>query len=1052
MIFTFYSFKGGVGRSMALANVGDVLARRGLRVLMIDMDLEAPGLESYFEIPQAQVRANPGVIDLLSAFKRNLSGAETAAAPEFQNLDKFIYPIYPTLPDNGGLFLMPAGRREPPAEMGHYALAVRTFDWQDFYFNWEGEAFFEWLRKSLIAGERPYDVVLIDSRTGVTEMGGICAYRLADVVLMMCAANQQNIKGTRNVADDFTSSQVMALRRGRPLQLVVVPARVEQRDPELLAGFFDDFDAVFSKEEPDAFRAIGLRFRDLAVPYEMHYAFKERVAAAPDARTARGPIEASFERMANALTVLAKEGRLASKKDLALAELAAPAAADIPSADALLGRSGALSSDRSAAPGNPAATASAPSEKELADIIGDAFRTGLERPVIVPPPIKFKLAYDPTTRFAGYDVFLSANTQDREAVGPLAQALRDRGFSVFHPETDVDADTGLSAAITQALQHSRFLMLAIGSSGLSELQTKEIAAARASPRNVAIVPVLLAGADAVVSRGLSGLADHLFDLRDWLDRPATFELLCESLRQPTPRSEAPEATPATPVASANPYPGLLPFREDDAPNFFARARETEEVLRLIETQPITVITGSSGIGKTSLVLAGVFPRLRKDPARWRLAHVDARGNAAGEMGPFLVAHTGYTQVLFVDHIDRRLGAFASAEDVAQDFASALTDAIRRARAEGSLLKLVLAWRAAPDEKVRKSYPEIFAALSDAPFTLELPDAAGRRALIEKPAERNGRALEPGLTDRMLNGAGDADGALSLLQLALTDLWQFEQRGWLTHSRYNDRGGIAGYLAIQAEAVFSGLEDKAVTSTAEAILLRLVTLDAAGSFRRKPGVWEEICTEPAIGPNGANALRRLASGRLVTLRRQNPRELLVTLNFGTLSVAWKRLDVLIEQARELLQWREVMATNHAEWIRTERKDFGALLSGAMLDQAQQMREKSPERLSAVEVEYIEASARYKAEREQAAKKKERWVSFALAALIFGAIGIYQWKTQRAEKTEEAAKTLATQQEQISGVVQQTQTALENKDYKKAEELVQQARKLAKPSYGAEQTKR
>jgi len=1051
MIFTFYSFKGGVGRSMALANVGDVLARRGLRVLMIDMDLEAPGLESYFEIPQAQVRANPGVIDLLNAFKRNLSGAESAAAPEFQNLDKFIYPIYPTLPDNGGLFLMPAGRREPAAEMGHYALAVRTFDWQDFYFNWEGEAFFEWLRKSLIAGERPYDVVLIDSRTGVTEMGGICAYRLADVVLMMCAANQQNIKGTRNVADDFTSSQVMALRRGRPLQLVVVPARVEQRDPELLAEFFTDFDAVFSKEEPEAFREIGLRFRDLAIPYEMHYAFRERVAAAPDARTARGPIEASFERMANALTVFAKAGRLASKRDWALAELAVPDDARIPSAEALFGFSGAPAAAPFAAPGIPAEQASSPAGQERTDSAG-AGRGGLDRPGTAPRPAKLKLAYDPTTRFAGYDVFLSVNTQDREAVAHLARALRDRGFSVFYPETDLDAGAGLSAAIAQALQHSRFLMPAIGSSGLSDLQTKEIAAARGSPRNVAIVPVLLAGADSVVSRGLSGLADHMFDLRDWLDRPATFELLCESLRQPGSRSEAIEATPAAAAASLNPYPGLLPFREDDAPNFFARERETEAVLRLLETRPITVITGPSGIGKTSLVLAGVFPRLRQDPARWHLGHVDARGNAAGEMGPFLVAHDGYTQVLFVDHIDRRLGAFASADNVAQDFASALADAIRRARAEASRIKLVLAWRAAPDEQVSASYPEIFAALSEAPLALELPDAAGRRALIEKPAERNGRALEPGLTDRMLNGAGDAEGALSLLQMALTDLWQFEQRGWLTHSRYNDRGGIAGYLATQAEAVLSALEEKAVIASAEAILLRLVTLDESGRFRRKPVVWEQICTEPAIGPNGDNALRRLVGGRLVTLRRQNPRELLVTLNFGTLSVPWKRLDALIEDSRELLQWREIMATNHAEWLRTEREDFGALLSGAMLEQAQQMREQSPERLSAVEVEYIEASARYKAQQERAAKKKERWVSLVVGALIVGAVSLYQVKAQRSAKTEEAAKTLAIQHEQISGVVQQTQTALENKDYKKAEELVQRARQLSRPSYDAEKGER
>ena len=59
--FTFYSFKGGVGRSMALANVADILARRGLRVLVIDFDLEAPGLERYFQVEKTAALANPGL-------------------------------------------------------------------------------------------------------------------------------------------------------------------------------------------------------------------------------------------------------------------------------------------------------------------------------------------------------------------------------------------------------------------------------------------------------------------------------------------------------------------------------------------------------------------------------------------------------------------------------------------------------------------------------------------------------------------------------------------------------------------------------------------------------------------------------------------------------------------------------------------------------------------------------------------------------------------------------------------------------------------------------
>ena len=73
MIYTFYSYKGGVGRSMALANVAEWLYRQGLRVVMIDWDLEAPGLESFFYQSQEEfeaVQSQLGLIDMLTAYKR----------------------------------------------------------------------------------------------------------------------------------------------------------------------------------------------------------------------------------------------------------------------------------------------------------------------------------------------------------------------------------------------------------------------------------------------------------------------------------------------------------------------------------------------------------------------------------------------------------------------------------------------------------------------------------------------------------------------------------------------------------------------------------------------------------------------------------------------------------------------------------------------------------------------------------------------------------------------------------------------------------------------
>jgi len=62
-VYTFYSFKGGVGRSMALANIAALLAKAGRKILAVDWDLEAPGLEKYFQTPPEAVREKPGLID-----------------------------------------------------------------------------------------------------------------------------------------------------------------------------------------------------------------------------------------------------------------------------------------------------------------------------------------------------------------------------------------------------------------------------------------------------------------------------------------------------------------------------------------------------------------------------------------------------------------------------------------------------------------------------------------------------------------------------------------------------------------------------------------------------------------------------------------------------------------------------------------------------------------------------------------------------------------------------------------------------------------------------
>jgi len=302
MIYTFYSYKGGVGRTMALANVAELFYQAGFKVLMVDWDLEAPGLERFFPVQTDKVLEHPGVMDMLLDYKRRMAQrpAKEAEAGEpalpLDGIEPYLVDMYPNERSEAKLWLLATGKRSGE-HFAHYANLVRTFDWRDFYQNWEGELFFEWLRRQFLDWA---DVVLIDSRTGVTEIGGVCTYQLADVVIMFCAPNRQSLEGTYEMAHNFKHPEVGKLRRGRPLEVLVVPARVEDRaETRLLNEFRREFIKRFGEFMPEALPDEATLLWQLKIPHVPYYAFKEIVAV-------REKGEARSEDMVEAFASLAK--------------------------------------------------------------------------------------------------------------------------------------------------------------------------------------------------------------------------------------------------------------------------------------------------------------------------------------------------------------------------------------------------------------------------------------------------------------------------------------------------------------------------------------------------------------------------------------------------------------------------------------------------------------------------------------------------------------------------------------------------------------------------
>ena len=190
-IVTFYSYKGGTGRSMALANIAWILASNGKRVLTMDWDLEAPGLHHYFHpfLVDKELTSSNGIIDFMIDF-----AAETVTPTEDgKKLDKDWYKPYAAnilryaasldwkFPDDGTLDFIPAGKQGPS-----YSSRVNSFHWQNFYDRLGGGVFLEATKEKM---QDEYDYIFIDSRTGVSDTSGICTVQMPDYLVVCFTLN-----------------------------------------------------------------------------------------------------------------------------------------------------------------------------------------------------------------------------------------------------------------------------------------------------------------------------------------------------------------------------------------------------------------------------------------------------------------------------------------------------------------------------------------------------------------------------------------------------------------------------------------------------------------------------------------------------------------------------------------------------------------------------------------------------------------------------------------------------------------------------------------------
>ena len=308
-IVTFYSYKGGTGRSLALANTAWVLAASGYRVAVIDWDLEAPGLHRYLRpyLRDSTLEASDGVIDFVIAFAdaaRPTEGSPpqststaTSSGNWFDKLaDLRMYAravAWDGFPAPGRIDFIPAGRQD-----AGYSVRVNSFNWQHFYTKLGGGIFLEEAKRRLRA---EYDYVLIDSRTGVSDTSGVCTVQMPDTLVVCFTLNEQSMHGASSTA--ASAREQRRLPDGSSsLRVLPVPMRVDTSEKERVDGArevarerFDPFLDWIDDEQLEDY------WGDVEMPYVPFYSLEE-VLAVFDRPRSRGSVLAAVGGIVSWLT------------------------------------------------------------------------------------------------------------------------------------------------------------------------------------------------------------------------------------------------------------------------------------------------------------------------------------------------------------------------------------------------------------------------------------------------------------------------------------------------------------------------------------------------------------------------------------------------------------------------------------------------------------------------------------------------------------------------------------------------------------------------------
>ncbi len=510
---------------------------------------------------------------------------------------------------------------------------------------------------------------------------------------------------------------------------------------------------------------------------------------------------------------------------------------------------------------------------------------------------------------------------------------------------------------------------------------------------------------------------------------------------------APPRSPAA-IEVENPYVGLRPFDESDADVFFGRRVVVDDLLdRLGRDGPnsrFVALVGASGCGKSSIVRAGLLPRLRagglEGSDEWFITmmtpgddpvaalHASLRSIATGprpdpsELDEDVavdrlvdaVVPEGGTVLLVVDQFEE---LFTTVTDEAKRraFVTGLVRAVTRSDLDA---RVVVTLRADFFDRPLR-YHDLGELLKDSAVVVAGLSAAELDEAVRGPAATVGLDVEVALGSELIADVVDQPAALPLLQFTLTELFERRAGRTLTLASYRDIGGVDAAVAGCAEALYAQLndEDRALVRR---LFLRLITVDDHGIPTRRRVLRSDLVSGSHEPDRISAVLDRFAAARLLTFDRdESTRSPTVEVAHEALITQWPQLRSWVDEAGERIRIQSHLAGASATWDERGRDDSD-LFRGSRLDEALALAADPDSTTSDAEREFLEASTqrrrleraaeRDSADRDRRANRRLRAQLAVLAVVLVGAVvaglvAVDQRNSSRAQTSVGRARELA-----------------------------------------------